>query len=217
VLDLRVVRRQGAFELDAALTVADRSALVLVGESGSGKTTILRLVAGLAEPDRGTIVVDGKTWFRNGRSVPAGERAVGYVAQDYALFPHLSVRDNVAFGLRAARVAAREREPRVAAALDRLGIAELAPRKPADLSGGQQQRVAIARAIVLAPRVLLLDEPLSALDVQTRRAIRGELRPLLAELGCMTLYVTHSPSEALAFGETIAVLEDGRVTQAGPR
>ena len=219
MLDLQIVKRQGAFTLEAELAVADRSVMVLVGESGSGKTTLLRVLAGLTHPDRGRIVVDGTTWFDGppARSLPAAQRPVGYVAQDYALFPHLTAAQNVAFGLRAAGVAAREIPARVGAALERLRIGELARRRPHELSGGQQQRVAIARALVLEPRVLLLDEPLSALDAQTRRAIRSELRRLLAELPCTTLYVTHSPAEALAFGDRITVLESGRVSQQGSR
>jgi molybdate transport system ATP-binding protein len=163
--------------------------------------------------------VDGEAWFDAGASVwrPAHDRAVGVVTQDYALFPHLSAAENVAFGLRAQRIGASERRQRMAAALERLGIAALAARRPHELSGGQQQRVAIARAIVLEPRLLLLDEPLSALDASSRRAVRAELRKLLAELPCMTVYVTHSPAEALAFGERITVLEGGRVSQTGSR
>jgi molybdate transport system ATP-binding protein len=219
MLDLRVGKRLGGFTLEAELAVGDRSVMVLVGESGSGKTTLLRLLAGLLDPDRGRIEVDGEAWFDGaaGRRRDAAERAVGYVAQDYALFPHLTAAENVAFGLRASGVAARETAKRAAAALDRLGVGALAKRRPHELSGGQQQRVAIARAIVLDPRLLLLDEPLSALDAQTRRAIRGELRRLLAELPCTTLYVTHGAAEALAFGERITVLENGRISQSGSR
>jgi molybdate transport system ATP-binding protein len=219
MLSFRVVKRLGAFELDAALDVADRSVTVLVGESGSGKTTLLRLIAGLARPDRGRIEVDGTAWFDDAteRGLAAWERSVGYVSQDYALFPHLSAGENVAFGLRALGLPAREVVRRTVAALERLGVAEFAARRPRALSGGQQQRIAIARAIVLEPRVLLLDEPLSALDARTRRSVRGELRRLLADLPCTTLYVTHSPAEALAFGAQIAVLEAGRVSQQGSR
>jgi molybdate transport system ATP-binding protein len=217
VLDLRVSKRLGAFTLDAAISAGDRSITVLVGENGSGKTTLLRLLAGLLRPDAGRIVIDGETWFdgESGAGLPAAERAVGYVAQDYALFPHLTAAGNVAFGLRALGVGARETARRTQAALERLGVGALGKRRPHELSGGQQQRVAIARAIVLDPRILLLDEPLSALDVQTRRAIRGELRRLLADLSCVTMYVTHSPAEALGFGERITVLESGRVSQSG--
>ena len=220
MLALKVSKQLGAFSLEAEVEVGDRRTMVLVGESGSGKTTLLRLLAGLLQPDRGRIEVDGETWFDSGSaspSRPACERRVGYVAQDYALFPHLPAVENVAFGLRAQRISARVAGTRAAAALDRLGVAALGRRRPNELSGGQQQRVAIARAIVLEPRVLLLDEPLSALDVQTRRSTRGELRRLLAELPCTTLYVTHSPAEALAFGEEITVLERGRVSQKGTR
>lgn len=219
MLSVQVDKQLGAFRLEAAMAVGDRSVMVLVGESGSGKTTLLRLLAGLMHPDHGRIEVDGVCWFDSstGVSMPAMDRAVGYVPQDYALFPHLTVAENVAFGLRAQGLAASTNTARAAAALDRLGMAAFASRRPLELSGGQQQRVTIARAIVLEPRLLLLDEPLSALDVQTRRAIRGELRRLLAELPCMTFYVTHSPAEALAFGEQITVLEAGRVTQSGTR
>ena len=219
MLALKASRQLGGFSLEADLHVGDRSTMVLVGQSGSGKTTLLRLVAGLLDPDRGRIEVDGEAWFDHDsqRRMAASERPVGYVAQDYALFPHLTAAENVAFGLRAQRTPSRATATRVGAALERLGIGALAHRRPRELSGGQQQRVTIARAIVLEPRVLLLDEPLSALDVQTRRTIRGELRRLLAELPCSTLYVTHSPAEALAFGERITVLEAGRVSQRGSR
>jgi len=219
VLRARLARRLGAFALEAAIEVPDRTVMVLVGESGAGKTTLLRLLAGLERPDAGRIEVDGDAWFDGaaGAFVPAAERPVGYVAQDYALFPHLTAEQNVAFGLRASRVPAREAAPRVGAALERVGIAALARRRPHELSGGQQQRVALARALVLEPRLLLLDEPLSALDAQTRRAVRGELRRLLAGLPCTTVYVTHSPAEALAFGERVTVLEEGRVSQDGTR
>jgi len=219
MLELSVASRLGAFQLDASLEVADRAVMVLVGESGSGKTTLLRALAGLLRPERGRIVVDGETWFDADRGVfrPAHDRAVGVVTQDVALFPHLSAAENVGFGLRAQGVAVAERRQRTAEALERLGIAALAGRKPRELSGGQQQRVAIARAIVLEPRLLLLDEPLSALDASSRRTIRAELRRLLDELPCMTVYVTHSPAEALSFGERITVLESGRVSQTGTR
>jgi molybdate transport system ATP-binding protein len=219
VLDLQVTKRLGGFTLEAGMAVRAHSVMVVVGESGSGKTTLLRLLAGLMHPDGGRIAVDGVVWFDGGAggTVPAPDRPVGYVSQDYALFPHLSAAENVAFGLRAQGIAARNVTSRAAAALERLGIGALGQRRPHQLSGGQQQRVAIARAIVLEPRVLLLDEPLSALDAQTRRATRAELRRLLAGLPCMTIYVTHSPAEALAFGEQITVLEAGRVSQCGSR
>ncbi len=219
MLRAQVSKRLGSFTLNADLVVAERSVTVLVGESGSGKTTLLRLLAGLLMPDRGRIEVDSAVWFddHSGQAAPAATRTVGYVSQDYALFPHLTVADNVAFGLRALDVPRARVQARVKGTLERLGVGSLAARRPLELSGGQQQRVAIARAIVLEPRLLLLDEPLSSLDVQTRREIRGELKRLLVEMPCMTVYVTHSPAEAMAFGERIIVLESGHVSQCGSR
>ena len=217
MLAARLLKRLGGFTLDVALDVPEGSVHVVVGESGSGKTTLLRLLAGLERPDGGSIELDGEPWFERGRMWPAAARSVGLVAQDHALFPHLSAAGNVAFGLHALRRPRAEIAERTARALERIGIAELADRPPRDLSGGQQQRVALARALVLEPRLLLLDEPLAALDVSTQRSVRVELRRLLATLACSTVYVTHSPSEALAFGDHITVLEAGRVSQHGTR
>jgi molybdate transport system ATP-binding protein len=199
--------------------VPARGVLVLVGESGAGKTTLLRLIAGLIEPDAGWIRSRAGTLVDTdaGVHVPPEQRGVGYLAQDYALFPHLSARDNVALGLRARGLHGAALASRAEAALARLGVEALAPRLPRELSGGQQQRVALARAVAVEPDVLLLDEPLAALDLATRRVVRGELHALLAELECATLLVTHSPAEALAFGERIAVLERGAITQQGTR
>ncbi len=207
----------GAFQLDVALEVDGGSTLVLVGESGAGKTTVLRLLAGLAQPDEGRIVLDDSVYFDSERGVaaPAWTRSVGYVAQDYGLFPHLTIVDNVAFGLRAQGVEARIVRERVAAMLARFDLIGFRERHPHDLSGGQQQRVALARALVLDPHLVLLDEPLSALDLQTRRILRGELRQILAGLPGVTVYVTHNPMEAIAFGDKIAVVEAGRITQIG--
>jgi molybdate transport system ATP-binding protein len=219
VLQATLASRQGAFALELEVSVARGSVLVIVGESGSGKTTLLRLLAGLLRPQRGRIAMDATTWFDSGTGVfvPAPGRPIGYVAQDYALFPHLSAAENVDFGLRALGLAKRDRQRRVSGAMERLNIAPLAGRRPRELSGGQQQRVAIARALVLGPSLLLLDEPLSALDVPSRRSVRVELRKLLESLSCATVYVTHHPTEALVFGETIAVLESGRISQRGTR
>ncbi|HKQ56875.1 MAG TPA: ABC transporter ATP-binding protein [Candidatus Eisenbacteria bacterium] len=219
MLDIRVRRRIGSFTLEAALAAPSGAVTVLVGESGSGKSTLLRLVAGLLDPDDGRIAWNGEPLVDPAArwSVPPEGRPIGYVAQDYALFPHLDARANVAFGLRAQRRPRREIERRVAATLDRFDLGALASRRPHQLSGGQQQRVALARALVLDPEILLLDEPLSALDLRTRRTVRAELRRTLQGLSCATLFVTHHPTEALAFGERIAVLEAGRVTQSGTR
>jgi molybdate transport system ATP-binding protein len=219
VLELDVRSRRGGFDLEARFAAAAGATTVIVGESGAGKTTLLRLAAGLDQPERGRIALDDEVYAEPeaGVAVPAWERDVGYVAQDYALFPHLTVERNVAFGLEAGGVRRADIVIRVAEALRRTGIADLARRRPATLSGGQQQRVALARALVLDPRLLLLDEPLAALDLQTRRQVRGELRELLRRLGCVTLYVTHSPLEALLFGDRIVVIESGRVSQVGSR
>jgi len=217
VLEASLGGRRGAFQFDAEFRVADRETLVLAGESGAGKSTLLQLLAGLLWPERGRITVDGELWFDGAARIAraAGERAVGYVAQDYALFPHLSARENVAFGLRAQGLPRAAIEARVAASLERFGLAELADRRPAELSGGQRQRTALARALILEPRLLLLDEPLSALDLRTRRKVRVELKRLLEEVPCMTVLVTHSPAEALALGRRVAVMESGRIVGIG--
>jgi molybdate transport system ATP-binding protein len=219
MLDARLATTLGGFAFDAELTVPDRTVMVIVGESASGKTTLLRMLAGLHVPDRGRLVVDGEVWSdaEARRFVPTHLRPIGHVAQDHALFPHLTAAQNVAFGLEAQRLPEANVRERTRAALDRLGVGAIASRRPHELSGGQQQRVAIARAIVLEPKLLLMDEPLSALDATSRRTIRSELRRLLTELPCTTLYVTHSPAEALAMGDRITVLENGRVSQTGTR
>ena len=219
MLHARLVERRDAFTLDVAFEAPPGSTTVLVGESGAGKTSVLRLLAGLDRLDAGHVTVGGDRYgdAATGLHIPSWRRDIGYVAQDYALFPHLSVGENVAFGLRASGVERRRIQPMVREALDVVGIPELAARMPGRLSGGQQQRVALARALVLSPRLLLLDEPLSSLDLQTRRVVRVELRALLHRLPCITVYVTHSPVEALVFGDQIVVLDGGRVAQAGSR
>jgi molybdate transport system ATP-binding protein len=164
-------------------------------------------------------VLDGEVYVDTDHGVAIAPylRPIGCVFQDYALFPHLTVLDNVAFGLRAQGVEGRAARGRAHATLERLGIDDLAGSRPAKLSGGQQQRVALARALILQPRLLLLDEPLSALDMQTRQLLRGELRRILSELSCITVLVTHSAFEAMAFGQRIAVLDRGRIAQMGSR
>jgi molybdate transport system ATP-binding protein len=191
---------------------------VLFGPSGSGKTTVLRALAGLDRPDTGFISFGGEPWFDAGRRafVPAPARQVGLLFQDYALFPHLTVAGNVAYGLRGGaggRAARRDRVDELAA---RFGLTELLGRRPAQLSGGQRQRVALARALAPRPRLLLLDEPLSALDAPTREALRGELRRLLEHAGVPAVVVTHDRVEALALGDRMAVIVGGAIRQVGP-
>jgi putative spermidine/putrescine transport system ATP-binding protein len=184
----------------------------IVGPSGSGKTTTLSLVAGLVEPDAGTVLLDGRDVTR----WPAERRGFGVVFQSYALFPHLSAAENVEFGLRVRGVRRAERRRRAAEALERVRIGALGDRRIHQLSGGEQQRVALARAIVFEPAVLLLDEPLSALDAKLREHIRLELRQLLRDLGITTIVVTHDQVEALCLGDEVVILRAGRIEQAGP-
>jgi molybdate transport system ATP-binding protein len=208
-LDLDFELTLPAFTVSAALEVGAET-LALVGPSGAGKTTALRAVAGLADPDRGSIRLDGQAWFESERdlSLPPEQRSVGFVFQDYALFPHLSVRRNVAFG-------ARSGEAEVDELLERFRIAPLREAKPTTLSGGERQRVALARALARRPGVLLLDEPLSALDAHTRAAIKVELQELLAELSLPTIFITHDFRDAAALADRAAALVDGRVRQLG--
>jgi molybdate transport system ATP-binding protein len=192
------------------------SMTVLFGPSGSGKTTALRCLAGLERPDRGYIRFGKETWFDSTRRVflPPQQRRIGYLFQDYALFPHLTVEQNVGYGLRG--ISQVERRRRVEAIMEVLGLIGLENRYPGQISGGQQQRVALARAVVCRPRLLLLDEPLSALDGPTREQVRRQLRHSLEMLRMPGFIVTHDRTDALALGDHMVVLEDGRVCQSGP-
>ncbi|WP_431948470.1 ABC transporter ATP-binding protein [Actinacidiphila sp. bgisy167] len=191
------------------LTVRPGELLALLGPSGCGKTTALRMLAGFEHPDSGQVLVDGKDVTR----IPAHRRDAGMVFQSYSLFPHLSAADNVAFGLRMRKVGAAERRARAAELLELVGLPDHRDRYPHQLSGGQQQRVALARALALRPRVLLLDEPLSALDAKVRTALREEIRRLQRELGITTLFVTHDQEEALSMADRVAVMSAGRLEQ----
>ncbi|WP_434380485.1 ABC transporter ATP-binding protein [Melittangium boletus] len=190
--------------------------LVLFGPSGAGKSTVLRCLAGLERPDTGHIHFHGEPWCDTRVRVllPPQARRVGLLFQDYALFPHLTAEANVRYGLEGLPEA--ERRERVQSLLTLLGLHGLERRLPRELSGGQQQRVALARALAIRPRLLLLDEPLSALDAPSREHLRGELRRLLRELGVPTVVVTHDRLEALALGDTLVAMEGGRVCQVGP-
>ena len=195
-----------------SLAVGRREFLTLLGPSGCGKTTTLRLIAGFERPTSGVVLIDGRAV----QNLPAYKRPVNTVFQNYALFPHMTVFDNVAFGLRMKHVPAAERRRQVAAALDMVRLEGMERRKPGQLSGGQQQRVALARALVNRPSVLLLDEPLGALDLKLRRAMQLELRTLNREVGITFIYVTHDQEEALAMSDRIAVMSQGHVLQVGP-
>jgi molybdate transport system ATP-binding protein len=189
----------------------------LLGPNGAGKTTLLRVLAGLLPPDEGKVVLDGHVFddTTRGVHVPPETRPVGVVFQSYLLFPHLTALENVAFGLRSRGVAKAEARARAADWLGRGGLAELAGSKPKQLSGGQGQRVALARAMATEPRLLLLDEPLAALDASTRLETRRELRRQLDGYDGVRILVTHDPVEAFALAERLIVLEDGRISQVG--
>ena len=215
-LEVRVVKRLPGFQLDASWE-ADGGVAVLFGPSGAGKTLTLQCLAGLERPDAGRIVVDGRVLFDSARGVdePPQARRVGYVFQGYALFPHLSVLENVAFGLRHQPRA--ERRARAADVLARLGLGGLEQRFPRELSGGQRQRVALGRALAIDPAILLLDEPLSALDAPLRRALRDELRAILSDWRTAAVLVTHDFTEGYRLADRIVVYDGGRVIQAAPR
>ena len=197
---------------DVSLSVPRGSLIALLGPSGCGKTTTLRMVAGLEMPDAGRVRVDGRDVTR----LPPHARRMGVVFQSYALFPHMTVAANVAFGLRMQGIASAERERRAAAALAMVGLSDQAHKRPRQMSGGQQQRVALARALAIEPDVLLLDEPLSALDAKLREELRVEMRILQRRMGATAVFVTHDQAEALAMADLVAVMEAGRVAQLGP-
>ncbi len=217
-LKARLRARVGRLALEVNLETGPGT-LALVGPNGAGKSSVLSLILGARLPDDGRVEASGSVLYDAGAgvNVPLERRRLGYVPQDYALFPHLSVRDNVAFALTSAephleRRVARER---VARLLDELGLESQAERRPATLSGGERQRLALARALALGPRALLLDEPLAALDVQKRAKVRHFLATTLERLALPTILVTHDPLDARLLGTRVAVLEDGRITQLG--
>jgi multiple sugar transport system ATP-binding protein len=194
---------------DVSLTIDDGEFMVLLGPSGCGKTTLLRLIAGFEVADRGSVSIGGRDVSR----VPPGRRDIAMVFQSYALFPHLRVFDNVAFGLRMHHVAKAEIGPRVEEAASLMGIERFLQRYPTQLSGGQRQRVAVARALVMRPSVILMDEPLSNLDALLRLQMRAELKRILNEIKTTTVYVTHDQVEALSMGDRTAVMREGAVLQ----
>ena len=208
----------GTLDLDVALTVDETAVVALVGPNGAGKTTLVRALAGLVPIDRGRIVIGSSVVEEPaaGIRVPTESRNIGIVFQEHRLFPNLTALENVAFGLRATGTAKRTARSVAASWLDRVGLAEAATRRPRELSGGQAQRVALARALSIEPAVLLLDEPLAAVDAAARAELRHLLRSELRRYPGARLIVTHDPVEAAALADHLIVLEDGTITQQGP-
>jgi putative spermidine/putrescine transport system ATP-binding protein len=196
---------------DVSLDIGRGEFMTLLGPSGCGKTTLLRLAAGFLGPDAGSIAIDGKCV----NEVPTYKREIGMMFQNYALFPHMSVADNIAYGLKTRHVPRQECRKRVGDVLALVKLAGMEDRKPRQLSGGQQQRVALARALVINPTVLLLDEPFSALDKNLRAAMQVELREIQRTLGLTTIFVTHDQSEALSLSDRMAVMSEGKIRQLG--
>jgi len=197
---------------DVSLEVERGELVSLLGPSGCGKTTTLRIVAGFETPDRGRVLLDG----RDVTHVPPERRGIGMVFQGYSLFPNMTAAQNIAYGLRVARRPAEEARRRVGELLDLVGLRDAAGRYPHQLSGGMQQRVALARALAIEPRILLLDEPLSALDAKVRLSLRTEIRRIQTRLGITALYVTHDQEEALSLSDRVVVMSHGRIEQVGP-
>jgi len=216
-LEATVQLTLGALALDMEVGIEEGEVVALLGPNGAGKTTLLRAIAGLVPLESGHVRLDGRVLedTASGEYIPTERRPIGVVFQDYLLFPHLSVLDNVAFGLRSRGTRPREAYDRAAQWLDRVGLRSYAKAKPGALSGGQRQRVALARALAPDPRLLLLDEPLAALDATTRAEVRRDLKHHLASFPGLRLVVTHDPLEAAALADRLVVMEHGRLVQTG--
>jgi iron(III) transport system ATP-binding protein len=211
----RVTKRFGGHAAvdSVTLELASGGFLALLGPSGCGKTTLLRLIAGFEAPDEGSVAIAGRTVAAPGRAVPPERRGIAMVFQSYALWPHMSVSENVGYALRVRRVPAAERRRKVAACLDQVGLGHLAGRRPAELSGGQRQRVALARCLAMDPAVVLLDEPLANLDAHLRESLQEEFRRFHRETGATMVYVTHDQGEAMAMADRVAVMDRGVLHQ----
>jgi sulfate/thiosulfate transport system ATP-binding protein len=197
---------------DVSVSLERGKLTALLGPSGGGKSTLLRIVAGLERPDTGRVYIDG----RDMTDIPARRRGIGFVFQHYAAFPHMTVRDNVAFGLRVARVDKTSTQRRVDELLDLVHLSGLSHRYPGELSGGQRQRMALARALAVEPKLLLLDEPFGALDVKVREELRAWLRQLHEQVNATTVFVTHDQEEAMELADQVVLINEGRVEQVGP-
>ncbi len=198
-----------------SLSVDRGEVLSILGPSGSGKTTLIRLIAGLADPDAGDITIAGRTLWNSVTNLPVEQRGVGFVFQDYAVWPHMTVSGNVGFGLRMTGMARADRDRRVREALEAVHIADLAERYPDQLSGGQQQRLALARSLASRPKLILMDEPLSNVDAALREQLRTEILQAVHAQGATAIYITHDQSEAMAMCDRLAVMHDGRILQTG--
>ncbi len=209
-----VVKNWGAARAvdGVSLTAEEGSLLVLLGPSGCGKSTTLRLIAGLEQPDSGKVIIGGNDVTH----LTPAQRKIAMVFQSYALFPHLSVAENIVFGLRVRRISRAERDARLKRVADIVGLGQLLDRKPSQLSGGQRQRVALGRAIIAEARVCLMDEPLSNLDAKLRQEMRTEIRALQQRLGMTMVYVTHDQTEAMTMADRVVLMRDGHVEQNGP-
>jgi len=196
-----------------SLDIPQGTIMALLGPSGCGKSTLLKMLAGLLQPNSGSIHFHQRKVADNRYCQPPEQRGLGMVFQDYALWPHMTVAQNVGFPLQVRGVSRQDRQPRVEQALERVGLSHLAQRKPADISGGQQQRVALARAIIAEPRILLFDEPLSNLDAPLRGSLSNEIGQLLRQLGTTAVYVTHDHNEALALAHRVAHMADGQISK----
>jgi len=219
MLAVDIYKPLNEFDLSVAFEVNPGETLVVIGPSGCGKTTTLNIISGLIKPAHGRVVLEDRCLFDSEAKIDVSveKRNIGYVFQDYALFPHLTVEKNICYGLDCRGVGKKETAAKVAETLEMVGLTRLAQRRPPQLSGGEKQRVALARAIAMDSPILLLDEPLGALDAQTRQNVRGELRSLLQRVHRMTLMVTHDAVDALTFGDKICVLDKGQIVQLGDK